>query len=366
MTKTIASSSIKFLSALFAVNSDTFQRSNAFQQTVSPPWSILGESRATAPSASASRYNKLFSYLDSLSSNDAAGDKGKEEATIEYFAEDSNSYLASWAGNTGGQEYQDQYGRTIKPSDDTESPPSSPSLLTSHDPVEEQQAECAQQKNFSLQYDPMAAVTRDEVLEDNPFSQIQQTEKSSSPRRKSSIQSLQDVTVTNNPYYTVGKDELQQGRQRLQNENNNRVTQYRRSPNFDFAKESDKYLIFSSQRIGHDRLEPVDRSKSLSQNSSSGQVRPSESVLRETRPNTMFQSNNQATVLNARALAEKPNIDMDHLNDVISSPSPFRFLGQPNPNFELQSRPLPRRPDADGGVTSTNSQTEEDRYPQKL
>ena len=54
--------------------------------------------------------------------------------------------------------------------------------------------------------------------------------------------------------------------------------------------------------------------------------------MEENKERTMFQSINQANVLNARASAKKPNIDMNHLNDVISSPSPFRFLGVPDPN----------------------------------
>jgi hypothetical protein len=261
----------------------------------------------------------LFSYLDSLGKKDAVDDEKNENPF--------NGHSFSWGGTSGGEEYQDQYGRTI----------ARPSQVQ---PAEAQPIENAQ-SGFSLQYNPMQhSATTEEQQDGGSEPQSEPTESSSSTtttpeRRISSIQSLQDITVTNNPYYTIGKDGLQEGRRQQQQNGKTASSQrYRRSPDFDFEKESDKYLKFSSQRVGHDALQPVDRP---TQSASYRQKqRPTESVMEESKPNTLFQSHNQANVLNARTAAEKPHIDMDQLNDVISSPSPFRFLGQPNPNFVVE------------------------------
>ena len=58
--------------------------------------------------------------------------------------------------------------------------------------------------------------------------------------------------------------------------------------------------------------------------------------MKERRESTMFHSINQADAINARAAAKKPKIDMDHLNDVISTASPFRFLGSTDPNVSYR------------------------------
>jgi hypothetical protein len=306
----------------------------------------------------------LFSYLESLSRNNRTGDDERSEKTVvssDTITDDSEGRFAAWGGTSNGGEseiYQDHYGRTItsqRPkysTSQTRPAKQSSSCWTQNCSHSDHSPNGGHQQGHSLQYDPMAAAAADfaahSALQQPPSSdcgdnnQQAGTSYSSPSRRKSSIMSLDEVAVHDSPFYAVGKDKLQDvGRLQVIPKDKNSAL-YRRSPQFDFARESDKYLKFSSQRVGHDRLEPVVRSNPRSpqlqapSNNLGESPLTTSSVMEECKPNTMFQSHNQANVLNARAKTQKPRIEMDHLNDVISSPSPFRFLGQPNPNFVVE------------------------------
>lgn len=316
----VSTKSISFLTAtvMFVFCLKRLERSDAFPTPATVRRSgIPLHGIGTLIQSSRSKV-RLFSYLDSLSGK---GNVQNDDSNSQQTKNDPNGHsTAAWGGTSnGGEEYQDQYGRTIASS------PSSPTTG--------QQAEDVPSNGSALQYDPMSTASTKKAAA-SPSPHKKNGTRSQLGSRISSIPSLQDVAVTNNPYSTVGKDSPQEGRRLRQQPKNDaqKVTHYRRSPNFDFAKESDKYLKFSSQRIGHDRLEPMDRSTQTQY--PSNRRRPTESVMEERKPNTMFHSNNQAAMMNARAVAEKPNIDLDHLNDVLSNPSPFRFLGQVDPNVD--------------------------------
>jgi hypothetical protein len=246
-----------------------------------------------------------FSYLDSLSQNGGNNQKGNEgSASHDKLDQDpisNGDYSSCFAGGgtmSAGEVYQDQYGRTI-----------TPSTSTASDNVSTMQQQQQEQR-----------LTSGDSVE-HPR-----------PTRRSSIQPLDDVNNPNNPFYTVGKDQLKNGGgSRYSNARNGNTNAHaRRSTGFDFEAECDKYLRFPSQRFGHDRLQPANRGET------SHQRKWTDSVMEEQRVSTMFHSINQADAINARAAAKKPKIDLSRLNDVISNPSPFRFLGSTDPNVSYR------------------------------
>jgi hypothetical protein len=321
----------------------------------------------------------LFSYLDFLNKNSRSRDDERSEKTVEPCGEVTEDYskgrFATWEGTSNvGELYQDHFGRTMtsqRPNDSTNQRRSiepSASPWTQNDSYSAQPSETGHQHGFSLQYDPMAAVSgyfaARTASQQPPFfdpcdnNQQAEIRPSVPSRQKLAIQSLQDVEIRGNPFYAVGKDKLQERGLPQVSSKDKFPTLDRRSTQFDFARESDKYLNFSSQRIGHDRLEPVIRpipqSSPLLTLSSreGGSPTAGGSIMEEHKSNAMFQSHNQANVLSSRSKKQNPRTDMDRFNDVISSPSPFRFLGQTNPNFSLKdiSDVRPKRADKSADV----------------
>jgi hypothetical protein len=103
---------------------------------------------------------------------------------------------------------------------------------------------------------------------------------------------------------------------------------------YDFLAESGKYLQFSSQRIGHDRLQPTVRptktTTAMTKNLQS-------QTVQEEKPNSMFHQINEASYMNTKA-----NLEYDASkekwrlqNDEILDSSPFRFIGQPDTNGDM-------------------------------
>ena len=110
---------------------------------------------------------------------------------------------------------------------------------------------------------------------------------------------------------------------------------------YDFLAESDKYLQFPSQRIGHDRLQPAVRPTKTTAYWKTNNLQSQ--TVQEEKPNSMFRQINQSSYMDTKTNSEYDESKETQRRlqyDATYYSSPFRFMGQPDTNGNI----IPKKP----------------------